>query len=379
MRKPKLRFHKPSKRYLVRLNGKDCYIGTDQVEAEKQYHTLMLDWVTHGGKHVPPRAPDEMLVCEIIERYVIAMDEYYKQCPRSFDRGRAALRYLNQQFGHWQPRQFDMAALRRLRDTMVESGRHCRNEVNRLMREVNRFWKYAASHEYAPAEIHAKCITLEPLQRGRCSAPETLPVEPVPIEHVEAVKQHVNRSVAAMIDLQLLTGARPGEVVGLRAEDIDRDGEVWRVELKAHKTAHRGKTLTLYLGQKAQAVLRPFLLCRQPGEHLFSPKDYVERRRENATCPRRPGQASAPRQTERTVGDTYTTAAYRRAITRACKRAGVPHWHPHQLRHTAATELRKNYGVEVARAVLGHAHVAATEIYAEADQQVAARVAAERG
>ncbi len=52
---------------------------------------------------------------------------------------------------------------------------------------------------------------------------------------------------------------------------------------------------------------------------------------------------------------------------RVCKRAGVPHWHPHQLRHTAATELRKKYGVEMVRAVLGYAHLAATEIYAEVD------------
>jgi len=79
------------------------------------------------------------------------------------------------------------------------------------------------------------------------------------------------------------------------------------------------------------------------------------------------------------AGNPYDVAAYRKAITRGCVAAKVPHWHPHQLRHTAATELRKKYGVEVARAVLGHAHVAATEIYAEVDQQVAAKVAAERG
>ncbi len=35
-------------------------------------------------------------------------------------------------------------------------------------------------------------------------------------------------------------------------------------------------------------------------------------------------------------------------------------WHPHQLRHTAATELRRAYGVEAARIILGHASLDAT-------------------
>jgi site-specific recombinase XerD len=43
-------------------------------------------------------------------------------------------------------------------------------------------------------------------------------------------------------------------------------------------------------------------------------------------------------------------------------------WHPHQLRHNAATNLRREHGVELARIILGHANVLATQIYAEADR-----------
>jgi hypothetical protein len=32
----------------------------------------------------------------------------------------------------------------------------------------------------------------------------------------------------------------------------------------------------------------------------------------------------------------------------------IPHWHPHQLRHTDALELKREAGLDVARAVLGH-------------------------
>jgi integrase len=53
----------------------------------------------------------------------------------------------------------------------------------------------------------------------------------------------------------------------------------------------------------------------------------------------------------------------------------IPHWHPHQLRHAAATRLRKEHGLEAARVVLGHAGAAVTELYAEIDHEKARRVA----
>ncbi len=45
--------------------------------------------------------------------------------------------------------------------------------------------------------------------------------------------------------------------------------------------------------------------------------------------------------------------------------------HPHQLRHNAATELRKEFGLEAARVILGHRSAAITEVYAEMDRQKA--------
>jgi integrase len=52
----------------------------------------------------------------------------------------------------------------------------------------------------------------------------------------------------------------------------------------------------------------------------------------------------------------------------------VPQWHPHQLRHTKATEIRREAGLDAARAVLGHRSAAITEVYAELDVGRAAEV-----
>ena len=57
----------------------------------------------------------------------------------------------------------------------------------------------------------------------------------------------------------------------------------------------------------------------------------------------------------------------------------VPHWHPNQLRHTKATEIRREAGLDAARVVLGHRSPQITEIYAEIDLNKAAEVMARLG
>jgi site-specific recombinase XerC len=54
-------------------------------------------------------------------------------------------------------------------------------------------------------------------------------------------------------------------------------------------------------------------------------------------------------------------------------------WHPNQLRHSKATETRKRYGLEAVQVTLGHASADVTQIYAERDYDLAARVAREVG
>ena len=64
---------------------------------------------------------------------------------------------------------------------------------------------------------------------------------------------------------------------------------------------------------------------------------------------------------------------------KACKKAGIPRWSPHRLRHTRGTYLRKKYGVEVAQVILGHETLPATLIYAERDYEKAVEVMAREG
>ncbi|MCA9259300.1 MAG: tyrosine-type recombinase/integrase, partial [Planctomycetales bacterium] len=78
-------------------------------------------------------------------------------------------------------------------------------------------------------------------------------------------------------------------------------------------------------------------------------------------------------------GRCYDHNSYRRAIVRACERAGIEPWAPNRLRHTRATELRRDFGLDTASAVLGHAELQVTQVYAEKDKQAAIEAARRTG
>lgn len=111
-------------------------------------------------------------------------------------------------------------------------------------------------------------------------------MRPVPQELVDAVRPFVSRQVWAMIELQLLMAARPGEISRVRPGDIDRSGRVWVHRPAEHKTAWHGHQRAIYIGLRAQAALTPFLL--RPAEaYCFSPAEAdTEEAVETVRCPK---------------------------------------------------------------------------------------------
>jgi integrase len=159
---------------------------------------------------------------------------------------------------------------------------------------------------------------------------------------------------------------------------IDATGDVWQARLERHKGAWRGKERIIFFGEKAKEIIRPYLL-RPADKPMFSPHEAILSLRRDCPTHRRPNQKPNERQTAREVRDAYTPDTYRRAVTRACVEAGIPSWVPYQLRHTAGTEARKRFGLDVAQALLGHSGAKVTQIYAELDQEKARAIAAQFG
>ncbi|MCK6458104.1 MAG: site-specific integrase [Phycisphaerae bacterium] len=378
-RVPKFRIHKATLQAYVELSGKRFYLGYhESPEAKQRYHAMVAEWLANGRQLRLP--PEQITVKEMIARYWLHAEQYYRNADgvvsRELENIRDAMRPVRELFATLPAAKFGPKALRTIRQKMIDAGL-CRRNINCRVGRIKRVFKWAASEELIPGEAYHALLSVDGLRRGRSEARESKPVRPVPQEHVDAIGPFVSRQVWAMIQLQLFTAARAGEIATMRPVDIDMSGRIWVFTLAQHKTAHHGHERKVYIGPRGQEILRPFLQ-RRLDAYCFSPVEAEAERRAALharrttplSCGNRPG-TNRRESPERKPGDFYEVKAYRIAIARACKKAGVPAWHPHQLRHNAATFLRKEFGLETARIILGHRSAAITTIYAEADQQKA--------
>ena len=233
----------------------------------------------------------------------------------------------------------------------------------------------------APSVLHG-LEAVSGLRRGRTAAPDAEPVQSVTNETIEATLHHLPSVVADMVRLQRMAGMRPGEVCRINWEEIDATGEVWCYRPIEHKTAHLGRQRSIALGPRCQAILTRYR--RIDGLPVFRPSEAIAQRkaerraaaRTPLTPSRRARDAARAKRPRLKLNDAYTTTNYAQAIRRACEAAGIaPHWSPNQLRHTKATELRREFGLDAAGAILGHSRLETTQIYAERSEQLAARVA----
>jgi integrase len=384
-RQPKLTHHKASGQGVVRINGKDVYCGPyGTTECNVRYLQALTEWEA-AGRHAarvpaskPPAETDDLTINELMVAYLQFADAYYVKNGRPTSEPgniRLAIRLLRQLYGDMQAGRFGPLQLKAVRQAMVDGGL-CRNEVNRRVRLIVRGFKWAVAEGMVPHSVHHGLKSVDGLKKGRCGVRESKPVKPVPDAFVEAVLPHVSRQVATMIQLQCLTGMRPGEVTVMRTMDINASGAIWEYQPGSHKTEHHDKDRIVFLGPKAQAVLKPWLRT-DLAAYLFSPREAVaehrSRRRQQRKTRVQPSQQDRrKRDPGRVIGDRYNTASYGHAIAKGCQKAGVPHWAPNQLRHGTGTRLRREFGLDVARAVLGHSSPVVTEVYAELDGAKAA-------
>lgn len=133
---------------------------------------------------------------------------------------------------------------------------------------LKRLIKWGVRKKLVPTAVYGELLTVEALKRGRTAALETDRVKPVPPEHIEAVLGRVNRHVAAMIRIQLLTGARPGELCIMRRGDIDTGGAVWIYKPTKHKNQYRGQSREIYFGPQSPIIENRFLFSHSHVRHL---------------------------------------------------------------------------------------------------------------
>ena len=123
-----------------------------------------------------------------------------------------------------------------------------------------RIVKWGVAEGMVPASVHQTLKCVDPLKRGRVDAPEAAPIKPLEMSVVEATVKQLTPVVRDMVELQLLLGCRPGEIVKLTPAMVDRSGDVWKITLAENNTAYRGLERTIYVGPKAQAILTRYAI-----------------------------------------------------------------------------------------------------------------------
>jgi integrase len=357
------------------------------------YHQAIAEWLA-AGKQID-RPPSDITIDEIIARFWEHAQRYYVHPDGTptyeINNFRQALRPLQFLYGSTLAVEFGPRGLLAVRHHLVQKGL-CRSNINKMVGRIKMIFRWAAEKELIPAGVYHALQTVKGLPKGRSEAKETSPVGPAPQEYIDAIEPYVSRQVWALIQLQLLSGARSGELVILRPCDIDMSAEVWVYRPAQHKSAHHGFSRTIYFGPRAQEVLRPFL-SRPAEAYCFSPAEAMAQWRQqnfiHRKTPLHQGNTAGTNvkdKPRRQAGERYTPTGYGHSIAKAIKKAFRPkgmtdeeyaawkppqHWHPHQLRHNAATFLRKEFGLETARIILGHRSSAVTEVYAEQEQKKA--------
>jgi integrase len=146
--------------------------------------------------------------------------------------------------------------------------------------------------------------------------------------------EHPNARAANAIRLQLLTGARLGEVLAARKEDVDLDRGVWTKP--SHQTKQK-RTEHLPLSAQGLALVVSIIEASDPASPFLFPG-------------KKPGQPL------REIKKFWTT------VTR---RAGITDYRRHDNRHTYASHLvSSGLSLEIVGRLLGHTTAATTQRYA---------------
>ncbi len=265
-RTPKYRRQKSKlvDRAFVELDGSRYYLGQyGTAESKQRYHQLLAECAASAG-HLPVKA-DQITIVELASRFWQHAEMYYRKpngnVTNTLHNYRSVLRVLKRVYGSTAVVDFGPRMLKTIRQQFLDQGL-CRGVINQYVNLVRQVFQWGVAQELVPAEVYVGLTTVEALRRGRCTARETEPIKPVPEAHVEAVQAYVSRQVWALIQLQLHTAARGGELVMMRAIDIDTAGKVWMYTPADHKTAHHGHKRTVYIGPRAQQIIGQFMADR---------------------------------------------------------------------------------------------------------------------
>jgi integrase len=375
MRIPALQHHKGTNQARVWWNGKDHYLGVyGTPEAQQRYGEFIKQIAGAVPEPEASAPPAELLPLsngDLALAYIVHAERYYVkngQQTAEVDCIRSALKPLVDLFAESPAKDFGPLALKAVRQRMIEDKKKCRTFINKSVGRIRRMFRWAVENEMVPATVLVALQAVAPLEAGRCDAADHRPRHAVSDSDIRAVRKNVKPLVRDLMDLALLTGARPGELCLLTGAMIDRSRDVWTATLEDHKMIHKGRQRIIAFGPKAQVILRRYLKTSQNAK-LFPISRSTFGNAVKRACEVTFGMPKELRKRKLTPEERAKAKAWRR------DHVFTPHW----LRHNAASVVRKTDGLDAAQAFLGHSKADTTELYAHLEAEKVVKLARKRG
>ena len=187
-----------------------------------------------------------------------------------------------------------------------------------------------------------------PVLNARKPNIKSVPTKPIPPEHwkkiyLEAMK---NSHTHARIEIGLMIGLRPGEVLGLKWDDMDYENKTLTIE----RQVQRGATGKLEFQSVKQGQIRTVPLTETQINILLTHKRYQALNKarwiidENLVFPN-------------SIGGKLDEKKDRAEFKKLIEAAGVPDYQLYQLRKTAFTNMAQQTDVRTLQAFSGHSQV----------------------
>ncbi len=277
-------------------------------------------------------AGDVETVADLAEEFMRRYAERNKR-PKSIEDDRGQLdRYVLPAWGKRSAREIARRDVKRLLEELAvgkiaKRGKPTTTAPRALRALLSKMFAWAVEEEILPANPAAGISLPKPESRDRVLTEEEIVILWPELDRLEGESP----LSAVALRLMLFTAQRPGEVLGMRWDELS--GDWWTIPKERHKgkRSHR-----VPLSPQALAELEKVRALTGEVEFVFD-------------SPYKPGQ---PLSTMKTANRTMI------------RRTGMNRWTPHDLRRTAAT-MMTSMGVSrlVVDRVLGHAEHGVATVY----------------
>ena len=172
---------------------------------------------------------------------------------------KSAVRILRKRYGDTSTAAFSPLALKALQQAMVDEG-WSRGFINRQIGRVKRMFRWGVSEAMIPVTTWQTLTAVTGLKRDKTTAREPDRIGPVDDAVVDATLPYLSAIVADMVRLPTahwLSARRSLRDPAVRHRHL---GQGLVVPSGLHKTEHFGRERIIFIGPKAQDVLRPYLL-----------------------------------------------------------------------------------------------------------------------